>query len=370
MNIIENSRKGAATDSAYGYKDAISKAYLQELSKPNQDSLKLNGTYEVQSDGTLIPATGSTFGIANYTLPVSVSGDKPSSGTLTYSNNVLTSGCLVIGDYAVTFDGNTTSTLKGTCSSNQDGNNGQGGNGGNNGNTQYTVTFNYNNGNNSTSETVNSGSTISKPSNPINGEYIFGGWFTDESLTTPFNFSTSITGNTNLYAKYLSKFRQYSYSEDWTVDFSTIDPNWTVWLQDVVSPDIEEVCVLIGSTPICIAMENYDCNLVGHTCTENGYIMKKINESIQAGATCELFPIIDEDTEEERIYEAIFCSLNNTFWKIYYNDVDSTVRLSVYDSNNTTDETPDFAGACSRMDDMSEGDCSKWPSPEDYELIP
>ena len=57
-------------------------------------------------------------------------------------------------------------------------------------------------------------------------------------------------------------------------------------------------------------------------------------------------------------------------WKIYYDDVDSTVKLSVYDSNNTTDETPDFAGACTWVDSMSEGYCSKWPSPEGYELIP
>ena len=104
LNIIDNSRKGAAIDSAYGYKDAVDKAYVQELAKPNQGSLKLNGTYEVQSDGTLQPATGSTFGVTNYnTLPVSVSGDKPTSGTLTYSNNVLTSGTLVIGDYTATY---------------------------------------------------------------------------------------------------------------------------------------------------------------------------------------------------------------------------------------------------------------------------
>ena len=28
LNIIENSKKGAATDSAYGYKDAIEKFYV------------------------------------------------------------------------------------------------------------------------------------------------------------------------------------------------------------------------------------------------------------------------------------------------------------------------------------------------------
>ena len=116
LNIIDNSRKGAATDSAYGYKDAVNKAYIQELAKPNNGSLKLDGTYVVQSNGTLNADTGSNFGVTNYTsLPVSVSGDKPSSGKLRYSINVLNAGCLVIGDYKVTFDGNTASTTKGDC---------------------------------------------------------------------------------------------------------------------------------------------------------------------------------------------------------------------------------------------------------------
>ena len=122
LNIIENSRKGAATDSAYGYKDAVQKYYVTELSKPNQEGLKLNGTYEVQSDGTLVPADGYSFGITNYnTLPVSVSGEKPTSGTLTYSNNVLTGGTLIIGDYRVTFnsDGTVTTTKNTSSSSNE-----------------------------------------------------------------------------------------------------------------------------------------------------------------------------------------------------------------------------------------------------------
>ena len=126
LNIIENSKKGAATDSAYGYKDAVNKAYIQELTKPDNGNLKLNGNYTVQSNA-LVPSTDNTFGfgVTNYnSLPVDVSGDKPSSGTLTYSNNVLTSGCLVIGDYAVTFNGNETSTVKGTCSASEQGNGG------------------------------------------------------------------------------------------------------------------------------------------------------------------------------------------------------------------------------------------------------
>ena len=108
LNIIENSRMGAATDSAYGYKDAISKFYVSELS--NNEQLQLDGDYIV-TDGVL---NGS--GIENKTIPVS--GTVPTSGTLKYSKNILTSGCLVIGEYAVTFNADgTTSTEKGECSS-------------------------------------------------------------------------------------------------------------------------------------------------------------------------------------------------------------------------------------------------------------
>jgi prepilin-type N-terminal cleavage/methylation domain-containing protein len=110
LNIIEESKKGAAKDSAYGYKDSINKYYTQELL--NNQNLKLNDTYTV-TNGTL---SGGSFGDENVTsFPIQVSGTAPSSGSLTYENNVLIEGCLVIGDYKVTFDRNETSTTKGTC---------------------------------------------------------------------------------------------------------------------------------------------------------------------------------------------------------------------------------------------------------------
>ena len=114
LNIIENSRRGAATDSAYGYRDAVNKYYVTELSKNNK--LMLNDTYTVNSDGSL---SGGNFGDDEVqSLPISISGTVPTSGTLTYSNNTLTSGCLIIGDYAVTFaDGSVSNTKKGVCPS-------------------------------------------------------------------------------------------------------------------------------------------------------------------------------------------------------------------------------------------------------------
>ena len=120
LNIIENSRKGAATDSAYGYKDSVNKFYIAELQ--NHNKLKLDGTYTVKSDGSLEPTEDNTFGFGDSeygnSLEVQVSGTIPSSGTLTYENNALKSGYLVIGNYRVTFnqDG-TVTTEKNTSSS-------------------------------------------------------------------------------------------------------------------------------------------------------------------------------------------------------------------------------------------------------------
>ncbi len=101
LNIIENSRKGAATDSAYGYKDAVSKWYVEKLSLDH--NFNLSSSYTV-TNGNL----------GNEQIPFS--GDKPTSGYLNYTNNVLTTGCLVFGDYAVTFtNGEVSSTVKGEC---------------------------------------------------------------------------------------------------------------------------------------------------------------------------------------------------------------------------------------------------------------
>ena len=104
LNIIENSRRGAATDSAYGYKDAVNKWYVTKLQEDSQ--FQLADSYTISSDGKL----------GDIVIPIS--GDKPSGGYLNYTNNTLTTGCLTIGDYKVTFaNGSVSSTEKGTCSS-------------------------------------------------------------------------------------------------------------------------------------------------------------------------------------------------------------------------------------------------------------
>ncbi|MCU6791576.1 InlB B-repeat-containing protein [Paenibacillus sp. WQ 127069] len=66
----------------------------------------------------------------------------------------------------------------------------------------YTVTFSSNGGTAVSSQTINQNSTATAPANPTKTGYTFGGWYSDVGLTTPFVFTTAITGNRTLYAKW------------------------------------------------------------------------------------------------------------------------------------------------------------------------
>lgn len=110
LNIIENAKMGSAKDSAYGYKEAINKFYTSELLKNN--NINLNGTYTV-SDGTL---TGIFDGQQIETKNIQISGAIPKQGNLVYDKNELKSGCITIGEYAITIiEGNPDTVKKGTC---------------------------------------------------------------------------------------------------------------------------------------------------------------------------------------------------------------------------------------------------------------
>ena len=103
LNVIDNAKRGTAKDSAYGYKDAINKYYVSGMLE--DESIKLSGDYNV-IDGKL----------GEYDIPFS--GTKPTSGFLTFENNALTSGCLTIDEYKVTFSNGEVSEVEvGECGS-------------------------------------------------------------------------------------------------------------------------------------------------------------------------------------------------------------------------------------------------------------
>lgn len=70
----------------------------------------------------------------------------------------------------------------------------------------HTVTFNTDGGTEVTAQTVKHGKLAEKPStDPVKSRYRFLGWYTDESLTTAFDFSKDITEDTTVYAGWKKK---------------------------------------------------------------------------------------------------------------------------------------------------------------------
>lgn len=66
----------------------------------------------------------------------------------------------------------------------------------------YTVSFESNGGTDVSSLTTEDGTNISEPTPPTKEEFTFEGWFVDSSLNVPFDFSSTITGDITLHAKW------------------------------------------------------------------------------------------------------------------------------------------------------------------------
>ncbi|SIQ30029.1 InlB B-repeat-containing protein [Domibacillus enclensis] len=68
----------------------------------------------------------------------------------------------------------------------------------------YTVTFSANRGSEVAPATAVYNTMITKPENPTRPGYSFVNWYTDEQLRTTFDFTTPITGDLTLYARWSS----------------------------------------------------------------------------------------------------------------------------------------------------------------------
>lgn len=68
---------------------------------------------------------------------------------------------------------------------------------------QYTLTFVSNGGSLIDAQTVDYNTTASEPDAPTRTNYTFGGWYTEPTFLTEWNFSTYITADTSIYAKWI-----------------------------------------------------------------------------------------------------------------------------------------------------------------------
>ena len=66
----------------------------------------------------------------------------------------------------------------------------------------YTVSFDSNDGSSVAAQSVNYNTSASKPADPSMTGYTFAGWFTDKDCTTAYDFSSKVTGDITLYAKW------------------------------------------------------------------------------------------------------------------------------------------------------------------------
>ena len=105
LNIVSDSKKETAKDSAFGYKNAIHQYYLTESA--NNSELDMNGDYSIENG--VISNGAESFNIG-------ITGQTPTSGEVTISNGEIVDGCIVYGDYSVVIvNGNVISTVDGDC---------------------------------------------------------------------------------------------------------------------------------------------------------------------------------------------------------------------------------------------------------------
>lgn len=72
------------------------------------------------------------------------------------------------------------------------------------GTTSYTVSFDTNGGSKISNKSVRKNTSVSTPTIPSKNGYTFAGWYSDEVLTTPYDFSDIVKKNITLYAKWIA----------------------------------------------------------------------------------------------------------------------------------------------------------------------
>ncbi|WP_179216003.1 InlB B-repeat-containing protein, partial [Paenibacillus sp. MY03] len=78
----------------------------------------------------------------------------------------------------------------------------------------HEVSFESNGGSAVEAATVEHGDTVEAPETPTRTGYAFGGWYTDEELTEPYVFTTAVTGNVTLYAKWTTNVYTVSFESN------------------------------------------------------------------------------------------------------------------------------------------------------------
>lgn len=133
---------------------------------------------------------------------------------------------------------------------------------------KYTVTFNSNGGSTVSSQSVQEGTYAIEPVSPTKEDYTFAGWYSDEALTSAYNFNSQINEDVTLYAKWTSK----GVAKIGTSYYSALGDAITS-----VQSNVETTITLLSNTSPATGTsfdigtgKNIKLNLNGYTITDNG----------------------------------------------------------------------------------------------------
>lgn len=100
----------------------------------------------------------------------------------------------------------------------------------------YTVSFNSNGGSEIAPASVNYNSVVRAPAAPEKTGYTFQAWYTDAELTNAFDFTTKITGNLNLYAKYTINTYTVSFNTNGGSEITAVQADYNTLITAPANP--------------------------------------------------------------------------------------------------------------------------------------
>ena len=201
----------------------------------------------------------------------------------------------------------------------------------------YTVTFNSNGGSSVASQTVLEGSTATRPADPTKSGYTFAGWYKDSSLTTAYNFSTAVTANITLYAKWTENAAEPTDDNVFTLTNTLIDGQRVV----IYHPDR-------GYAISNVVSSSNSSRLTGQTVTvSNGTITNPADAVIwTVQAASNGFYLVDASGNKlsNKNGSGLLLNSTNTIWKVvtastsncvYVRDVSNSKEIESTGSSNT-----------------------------------
>ena len=104
---------------------------------------------------------------------------------------------------------------------------------------KFVVTYHSNGGSSVGQQSVIAGQPTPKPTDPVYVGHTFKGWFTDEALTQEYDFSSPVTENIDLYAKWTENANRSKYTVTFNSNGGTAVPAQTVLSGDKVTVPME-----------------------------------------------------------------------------------------------------------------------------------